>query len=195
MESISEGLESVIAEKINLIPKNNIVNPRYQNLNRIYSFFQVIRGKESITAARTLREAQLQYLQAGNYPLLRSDSDKKLFAEGSRLLEKYKTVSNLQDVKAKDYKKDLSEARALLVQMDASADFQKYYMGIVVFNNFIAALEIVDGNPDAALKQIQHNEQYQFTNADGMVRPASSMVLDWNYSIAHEAKGDLLASQ
>lgn len=192
---LDDKLEDVIAHKISLIPKNNIINPRYQNLNRVYSFFQVVRGKEEINAARTLRESQLQYLQAGNYPLLKTEADKNLFSEGSRLLEKYKDVKSLEQVKAKDYAKDLSEAKTLIAKMDASADFKKYYLGIVVFNNFIGALEIVAGNPAAAVERVRHNEGYQFVNADGATRPASSMVLDWNYSVAYEALGDLLASQ
>lgn len=163
---LDDKLEGVIAHKISLIPKNNIINPRYQNLNRIYSFFQVVRGKEQINAARTLRESQLQYLQAGNYPLLKAESDKNLFSEGSRILEKYKDVKSIEQAKTKDYAKDLAEAKALLAKMDASADFKKYYLGIVVFNNFIGALEIVNGNPSAAVERVRHNEGYQFVNAD-----------------------------
>lgn len=172
---IDTNLEGVIAHKVNLIPKNNIVNPRYQNLNRIHSFFQVANGKESITPARTLREAQLQYLQAGNYPLLKKDSDKELFAEGSRLLEKYKTVKSMEDAKKLPVAADLSTARTLLKKMDASEDFKKYYIGVTIFNNFIAALEIVNGNPDAAIASIKHNDDYQFMDADGLSRPASSL--------------------
>lgn len=192
---LDDKLEGVIAHKIGLIPKNNITNPRYQNLNRIYSFFQVVRGKEEINATRTLREAQLQYLQAGNFPLLKTDADRNLFSEGSRLLEKYKDVRSVEQVKSKEFVKDLAEAKALIVKMDASADFKKYYLGIVVFNNFIAALEIVNGNPTAAVERIGRNETYQFVNADGVTRPASSMVMDWNYAIAYEALGDQRASQ
>lgn len=174
-DRLDSKLEEVIAHKVALIPKTNIINPRYQNLNRIHSFFQVVGGKESINAARTLREAQLQYLQAGNYPLLRSQSDKDLFAEASRLLEKYKTVTSLEEAKKQNVTADITAARGLLTRMDASADFKKYYLGVAVFNNFIAALEIVNGNPDAAVSAIKHNDDYQFVNADGLTRPASSM--------------------
>jgi hypothetical protein len=192
---IDQKLEGVIAHKVSLIPKNNIVNPRYQNLNRILSFFQVTNGKESINAARTLREAQLQYLQAGNYPLLKTEADKTLFADASRLLEKYKAVASMEDVKKQSVSADLTAARGLLTKMDASADFKKYYLGVAVFNNFIAALEIANGNPDAAVAAIKHNDDYQFVNADGLARPASSMGQDWNYAVAYEAKGDVLLAK
>lgn len=163
---IDANLEGVIAHKVGLIPKNVIVNPRYQNLNRILSFFQVANGKTSVNASRTLRESQLMYLQAGNYPLLKSESDKALFAEASRLLEKYKNVTSMDEVKAQNVVADITAARGLLTKMDASADFKKYYMGIVVFNHAIGALEIANGNPDAAVSAIKHNEGYQFVNAD-----------------------------
>lgn len=172
---LDANLEAVIAHKVSLIPKNVIINPRYQNLNRIHSFFQVVNGKASIDAARTLREAQLMYLQAGNYPLLKAESDKQLFAEGSRLLEKYKNVNSLEQAKAQNVSADLTAARALIAKMDASSDFKKYYMGVVPFNHFIAALEIVNGNPDAAPVAIAHNEGYTFTNADGVSIPANAL--------------------
>lgn len=192
---IDKNLESVIAHKVSLIPKNNIINPRYQNLNRIHSFFQVAQGNQKVDAIRSLRESQLFYLQAGNYPLLKKDSDKTLFAEGSRLLEKYKSVATIEDVKSKDISGDLAAGKALLAKMEASEEFKKYYMGITTVNSFLAALEIVNGNPGAAADHIKRNESYQFVDADGMTRPSGLMNINWNYAIAYEATGDFLAAK
>lgn len=168
-------MEAVIAHKVSLIPKNVIVNPRYQNLNRIYSFFQVAQGKTTVDVSRNLRESQLMYLQAGNYPLLRNQSDKDLFADGSRLMEKYKEVKSIADAKTKDYAGDLAAGKELVAKMDASVEFKKYYIGITSFNSFLSALELLNGNGDAAVEFVKKNETYMFTDADGNQRPTSSL--------------------
>lgn len=189
---VNPQLEEAVAAKIALIPKGNLMNPRYRNLSRVHSFFQVANGKETVSVARSLRESQLSYLQAGNYPLLTKESDKELFAEGSRLLEKYKEVRSVEEAKSKDYKADLQAAKKLLAKMEGSEDFRKYYMGVANFNYFISSLEILDGKYDDAVASILRNEKYEFVNADGVKRTVNPAFQHWYLSIAQEAKGDSL---